>query len=199
MDRRWRWVMGVGCATLAFVGAACGDDDESATAVHTAEELTGALLTIEDVSFIPADWEENARGVVERPAPPYEGTLDPYLCAEAGTPALLTMPQAQLELTGGSVMEVLVATEDAERLYEELDAAYQACGADSSLPYEPLSGVPSPGDAAASYRSDLGVVTIARFGTDVMILKWWVGEYYDEAESYYPDLVTVAADRVGRL
>jgi hypothetical protein len=192
------WLAGISCLSIALGAVACGDDDE-ATPVHTPDELLGALLTLDDVAFIPADWEENARAVVERPTPPYEGTLDPYLCSEAGTPALLTMPQAQLELTGGSVMEVLVAADDAGTLFQELDAAYGACDADSSVPYEPLSGIPSVGDESASYRTESGVVTIARFGTDLMILKWWAGEFYDDVAGYYPELVTTAAARVSGL
>jgi hypothetical protein len=59
--------------------------------------------------------------------------------------------------------------------------------------------VPSVGDASASYRGELGVVTIARFGTDVMLLKWMVGENFDQGIQYYPQLVTTAAERVNSL
>jgi hypothetical protein len=192
-----RLVLGAAVVGLAVLATGCGDDES--TDLHTNDELVGALLTVDDVAFIPAEWEENTRAFVESPTPPYEGTLDPYLCAEAGTPAMLTMPQAQLELTGGSVMETLLSSTDAEALYDELDAAYQACGAGTSPAYEPLDGVPAVGDESASYRSDLGVVTIARFGTDLMVLKWWVGDYFDEAIDSYPQLVTTAADRVTDL
>lgn len=180
---------------LAFAGG-CGDDEPN---VHTADQLVDALLTVEDVAFIPTESEENTRAVVEAPTPPFDGTLDPYLCSEAGVPMAVTLPQAQLELTGSSVMEILLASKDAEGLYHELDAAYQACGAGTSLVYEPLADVISVGDQSASYRSELGVVTIARFGTDLMVLKWWVGEYFDQLIELYPQLVTAAAERVTAL
>lgn len=183
---------------LAVLSVGCGDDEP---ATHTTDQLLGALLTVDDVTYIPGmdSVEENMRAVVENPAPPWENTLDPYLCTEAGTPMVLTLPQAQLELTGVSVMETLVASKDAEGLYSELDAAYKACGAASSLAYEPLAGVPSVGDESASYRSELGVVTIARFGTDLMVLKWMVGDYWDQAGQYYEQMVTTAAKHVTDL
>jgi hypothetical protein len=111
----------------------------------------------------------------------------------------IILRQAQLELTGSSVMETLLASKDAKGIYSELDAAYKACGAGTSLVYEPLADVPSVGDVSASYRSELGVVTIARFGTDLMVLKWMVGNSFDQAIALYPQLVTAAAARVTDL
>ncbi len=189
------------CALFALTGltvfaGGCGDDEPD---VHNADLLLGALLTVEDVTFIPTESQENMRDVVAAPAAPFDGTLDPYLCSEAGVPMALTLPQAQLELTGSSVMEILLASKDATGLYSELDGAYQACGAGTSLVYQPVADVPSVGDQSASYRSELGVVTIARFGTDLMVLKWWVGDSLDEAIGLYPQLVTTAAGRVTDL
>jgi hypothetical protein len=186
----------LGLTGLVMVAAGCADDEPD---VHSADQLRGALLTVEDVTFIPAESQENMRAVVKAPTPPFDGTLDPYLCSEAGVPMAATLPQAQLELTGSSVMEILLASKDAEGLYNELDAAYQACGAGTSLVYEPLADMPSVGDQSASYRSELGVVTIARFGTDLMVLKWWVGEFFDQAIELYPQLVTTAAERLTAL
>lgn len=183
-------------AGLAMFTIGCGDE---APTVHTPEELLDALLTVDDVAFIPADWQENTREVVEAPEAPFDGTLDPYLCSEAGIPAALTLPQAQVELTGADLMEILLGSKDAASLYEELDAAYQACGAGTSLVYEPLEGVPSVGDESASYVSDLGFVTIARVGTDLMVLKWLIQGDVDEGMPYYPQLVTTAADKVTAL
>jgi hypothetical protein len=190
----------IGLLALAGVAAftsACGDDGSKS--LHTNEQLRGALLTVADVSFIPAEWEENMRDVVEAPKPPFEGTLDPYLCSEAGIPRMLTMPQAQLELTGGSAMEILLSSKDAPTLYNELDAAYKACGAGTSLEYKVLDGVPSIGDQSASYLSERGFVTIARFDTDLMVLKWLVGDFADQSIQYYPKMMTTAAKRVTDL
>jgi hypothetical protein len=94
--------------------AGCGDDEPD---VHSTTQLLGALLTVDDVKFIPTASEENTRAVVEGPNLPADGNLDPYLCSEAGIPMILTLPQAQLELTGSSVMEILVASKDAKGMY----------------------------------------------------------------------------------
>lgn len=37
------------------------------------------------------------------------------------------------------------------------------------------------GDVSASFSSELGFVTIARFGNTVMILKWMVADFADQA------------------
>lgn len=179
---------------------ACSDDDKGAT-IHSGTQLLPALLTVDDLSFFPSEWqwEENMRKVIPNPTPPWENTLDPYLCPEAGTPAILTKEQAQLELTGGSVMEILVSADNAPDLYSELDAAYGKCPTGASTAYTSLADPPKVGDESASYRTERGVVTIARFGKDVMILKWWVGKYFDQVSSYYPNLVTTAADKVDTL
>lgn len=184
---------------LVAMLAACGDDQSGS--MHTPDELLGVALTVDDMSFAPSDWEweENMRKVIEAPTPPWDGTLDPYLCSGATIPAVLLLDQVQVELTGGSVMEVLVSTDDAEKQFDLLDDAYQSCGPESSLVYEPLADVPAVGDESVSYRSRLGALTIARFGNDLMILKWWVGEYFDDVSSYYDDLVAVAASRVESL
>lgn len=179
---------------LLVVAQGCSDDDGAV--VHSPAALRDALLTVDDVVFIPAEWEENMRLVVEDPSPPWENVLDPYLCTEAGTPAALTLDQAQLELTGGSVMETLLSSEDADDLYDELNDAYLACDETSSLPYSVLNDGPAVGDESATYRSSLGVVTVARFGTDLMILKWWIGDFFDQTIQYYPDLVAAAATKV---
>ena len=56
-------------------------------------------------------------------------------------------------------------------LFDELVAAYAACDADSSLPYAALADAPVIGDESESYRCELGLATIARFGNDVLILR----------------------------
>lgn len=184
---------------FAVTLAACADDESGIT--HSPDELLGVALTVDDMSFAPSDWEfeENMRKVIEAPTPPWDGTLDPYLCSGAAIPPVLLLDQVQVELTGGSVMQVLVSTDDAEQQFDLLDDAYQSCESDSSLAYEPLTGVPALGDESVSYRSRLGALTIARFGNDLMILKWWVGEYFDDVSSYYDDLVNVAATRLETL
>lgn len=52
------------------------------------------------------------------------------------------------------------------------------------------------GDVSASFSSELGFVTIARFGNTVMILKWMVADFADQAIEYYPQIVTAAADKI---
>lgn len=188
-----------GAAMVMAMGMpSCGDNGSS---THTSDEMLSSLLSVSDLSFFPAEWEfeENMRIVVPSPAPPWENTLDPYLCPEAGTPVALTMEQAQLELTGGSVMEILLSAKNAKSLYSELNDAYGKCVAGTSTAYTALPNPPTVGDESASYKTERGVVTIARFGTDLMILKWWVGKYYDQVSSYYPTLVTAAAEKVAKL
>lgn len=191
-----RMLTGLACMGLALGLSACGDDSAK---VHTSSDLLPALLTVEDVASIPLEWEENMRKVIPNPTPPWENTLDPYLCTEAGTPAVLTKEQAQLELTGGSVMETLVSSKEAKDLYTELEGAYQKCITGTSLVYAPLVGAPDVGDESATFKSDLGVVTLARFGNDLMILKWWVGAYYDQVSTYLPTLITKASNKVQAL
>jgi hypothetical protein len=174
------------------------DDDEPQSRIDT-QQLVSALVTIDDVSFVPLDWEENTRAVVEAPVAPFDGTLDPYLCSEAGVPSALLLPQAQLELTGGGLMEILLVSDDATALYDELAAAYSSCGETSSLAYAPLAGVPAVGDESDSFSSELGFVTIARFGDTLMIVKWMVGENTEEAMEYYPQLVTTAVGKIAEL
>lgn len=184
---------------LAGTMTACGDDNS--TALPSDNKVLSALLSVDDLDFLPAEWEfeENMRTMVDSPVAPWENTLDPYLCAEADVPAALTRKQAQLELTGGSVMEIIIPARDAADLYDDFAAAYAQCDSASTLPYASLNGVPAVGDESMSYQSSLGVVTIARFDTQLMIFKWWVGEYWSQVSQYYPQLVTAAADKLEDL
>jgi hypothetical protein len=133
---------------------------------------------------------------VEAPVAPWDGTLDPVLCAEAGTPEVLTLPQAQAELAGINLMQVLVSSSDAADLFDELAAAYAACGNDSSLPYVPLADAPVIGDESESYRCELGLATIARFGTDILILRWMVQADTDLAIPFYPEMLNTTAAKI---
>jgi hypothetical protein len=184
--------------TLAVGLVACS---ESKSSVHSSTEMQSALLEVKDLSFFPSEWqwEENMRKVIPTPVAPWENTLDPYLCPEAGTPKVLTTEQAQLELTGGSVMEILLSSKDAKTLYGELKDAYGKCIAGTSTAYTPLDSAPTAGDESASYRTQRGVVTIARFDKDLMILKWWVGDYWPQVNKYYPNLVAAATKKVTDL
>ena len=186
-------------AGLASAMTACGDDD--GTSLPSDNKVLGALLSVDDLGFLPDEWEfeENMRTMVDSPVAPWENTLDPYLCAEADVPAALTRKQAQLELTGASVMEIIIPARDANDLYDDFTTAYAQCGATSSLPYVSLAGVPAVGDESMSYQSSLGVVTIARFDTQLMVLKWWVGDYWSQVSQYYPQLITAAADKLEDL
>lgn len=178
--------------------ASCGDSNSS---VHSSTEMKSALLEVKDLNFFPSEWEweENMRKVIDNPVAPWENTLDPYLCPEAGTPKALTAEQAQLELTGGSVMEILLSSKDAKDMYTELNDAYGKCVTGTSTSYTALVSAPAVGDESASYRTKRGVVTIARFDKDLMILKWWVGDYWDKVSNYYSPLVSAAAKKVTDL
>lgn len=191
-------------AVIAMAGltlgiTACGDSAK----VHTSSQMLSALLSVSDMpkelASTPVEWYENMRKVITAPAAPWENTLDPYLCAEAGTPAALTKEQAQLELTGGSVMQILLSSSDAKALYKGLDDGYKKCVAGTTPAYTALTTGPDVGDESATYKTDQGVVTIARFGKDVMILKWWVGSFYSQVAADYPGIVTKAADKVEAL
>lgn len=173
----------------------CSDSNSS---VHSSTEMQSVLLEVKDLSFFPSEWqwEENMRKVIPAPV---ENTLDPYLCPEAGTPKALTTEQAQLELTGGSVMEILLSSKDAKSMYSELKDAYGKCIAGTSTAYTPLESAPTAGDESASYRTKQGVVTIARFDKDLMIFKWWVGDYWPQVSKYYPTLVATAAKKITDL
>lgn len=188
-----------GMVGLVVGATGCGDSAK----VHTSSEMLTALLSVSDMpkelGSTPVEWNENMRKVITAPAAPWENTLDPYLCAEAGTPAALTKEQAQLELTGGSLMEILLSASDAKDLYKGLNDGYKKCIAGTTPTYTALTTGPSVGDESATYKSTQGVVTIARFGKDLMILKWWVGSYYDQVATYYPGIVTDAAKKVEAL
>lgn len=187
-------------AGLAVFIVGCGDDEKT-TDLHSKDQLLGALLTVDDVAFIPGlpdDFDADTKWV-EAPKSPREGILDPILCNEAGTPSALTLPQAQVELAGINLMEVLLSSSNAGKLFDELVAAYATCGADSSLAYEQLAGAPAAGDESQSYRCKLGLVTIARFGNDLLILRWMVQFDTDLAIPYYPQMVTTVADKITAL
>ena len=195
-----RVIIAIAVAGLSMGATACSDNGGT---VHTGTELLPALLSVSDmptqIASQPVEWNENMRKVIAAPTAPWENTLDPYLCSEAGTPAALTKEQAQLELTGGSVMEILLSDSKSADLYKELKDAYGKCTGTTTPAYTALTGATEVGDESASYKSTQGVVTIARFGKDIMILKWWVGSFYDQAASYYPGIVTKAADKVEAL
>jgi hypothetical protein len=187
-------------AVLTIVAAGCGDDAAPADR-RSAEQLLGALLTVDDVAFIPGlpeDFDDDPKWV-EAPAAPWDGTLDPVLCSEAGTPSALTLPQAQTELAGINLMEVLLSSSDAGKLFDELAAAYTACDTDSSLPYAALADAPAIGDESESYRCELGLATIARFGNDVLILRWMVQADTDLAIPYYPEMLNTIAAKITAL
>lgn len=189
----------IALAGLALGVTACADSAK----VHTSSQMLSALLSVSDMpkelASTPVEWYENMRKVITAPAAPWENTLDPYLCSEAGTPAALTKEQAQLELTGGSVMQILLSSSDAKSLYKGLDDGYKKCVAGTTPTYTALATGPDVGDESATYKTDQGVVTIARFGKDVMILKWWVGSFYDQVAADYPGIVKKAADKVEAL
>ena len=190
-------IAGIACLTFGLVS--CGDNAK----VHTANELLPALLTVSDMpaelNSTPVEWHENMRTVITNPSAPWENTLDPYLCSEAGTPAALTKQQAQLELTGGSVMEILLSSSDAKNLYSELDDAYKKCAGTTTLAYVALPNFDVVGDESATFKSAKGVVTITRVGHDIMILKWWVGEYYEQVADDYPGIVDKAVEKLKAL
>lgn len=197
---RKRWIAALCCTALVMGVTACSNTSGT---VHASNDLLPALLSVGDMptemASTPVEWTENMRKVIPNPTPPWENTLDPYLCTEAGTPTALTKEQAQLELTGGSVMEILLSDSKAKDLYIGLDDAYKKCTGTTTPAYSTLTGAPMVGDESASYKTAQGVVTIARFGKDIMILKWWVGSFYDQVASYYPGIVTKAADKVDAL
>jgi hypothetical protein len=190
------WAVGV----LAVVAAGCGDDAATPD-LHSSEELLGALLTVEDVGFIPdlpEDFDDDPRWVAA-PIAPWDGTLDPVLCAEAGIPSALMLPQAQTELAGINLMEVLLSSSEAGKLFDELAAAYTACDADSTLEYAPLVDAPAIGDESESYRCELGLATIARFGDDILMLRWMVQADTDLAIPYYPQMLATTAAKITAL
>lgn len=186
-------------SALALTVASCG----GGAPTRSTDELLPALLTVSEMpaelASQPVEWYENMRKEIDNPSPPWEDTLDPYLCPDAGTPTALTKPQVQLELTGGSIMEILLSSKGAEALYSELEDAYGKCDSPNDPAYVPLTGIDAVGDESASFRSDRGVVTIARFGNDIMILKWWVGDFYEQVAADYPDIVATAAAKVEDL
>lgn len=197
--RRKTLMSTIGLTGLLLGMSACG----GGTSTHTASELLPALLTVGDLpaelNGTPVEWYENMRKVITSPAPPWENTLDPYLCAEAGTPAILAKDQAQLELTGGSIMQILVSSKDAKDLYIELDDAYKTCDGTATPSYAELIDFEEVGDESSTYKSGQGVVTIARVGNDIMILKWWVGEFYDQVADSYPGIVDTAIGKIESL
>lgn len=187
-------------AVLTVVAAGCGDDTAT-TDLHSLEQLLGALLTVDDVGFIPdlpEEFDDDPKWV-EAPIAPWEGTLDPVLCTEAGTPAALTPPQAQTELAGITLMQVLLSSSEAGELFDDLAAAYAACDADSSLEHAPLADVPAIGDESESYRGDLSLATIARLCNDALILRWMVQADTDLAIPYYPQMLNTTASKITAL
>lgn len=85
------------------------------------------------------------------------------------------------------------------RVITALYGSSSKCIAGTSTAYTPLDSAPTAGDESASYRTKQGVVTIARFDKDLMILKWWVGDYWDKVSNYYSPLVSAAAKKVTDL
>lgn len=196
-----KWLYSVGIASLMFSVSGCGHQVRDV--VHSPSELLPALLTVSDMptelASTPVEWYENMRKVISDPAPPWENTLDPYLCDEAGVPAALTHDQVQLELTGGSIMEILLSADNAIDLYRELKDAYITCAGDTTPSYTRLEDIEEVGNESVTYKSADGIVTIAVFENNIMILKWWVGEFYDRVAGDYPGIVATAASKVEAL
>ncbi len=63
-------------------------------------------------------------------------------------------------MAGINLMQVLLSSSEAGELFDELAAAYAACGADSSLEYAPLADAPTIGDESESFRCELGLAAV---------------------------------------